>query len=269
MLCLLLSGISLVPSASASQATDPSLDGMARKIASALETENARKVAVFDFAGPDRKLTELGRDLAWDFCQSLQRETGTFNVIDRAEIYAVIRSNRLAPGIVRFSDVALWLSLQLKVDAFMVGSVIPTTGKLSVGVAAIQVKSGKVIAESTDSIPFSDRMNTLLAIVITPTPGFELAQEPPANGAAPKCIHCPSPVYSGLAAQEGIEGTLVLSGIVGLDGHVRDIDIAKALSHGLNEQAIAVVETWTFVPAKSADGKSVELEALFEVKFRR
>jgi TonB family protein len=111
-------------------------------------------------------------------------------------------------------------------------------------------------------------MNAHLEVVVTPAPRIDPSQLVPAHGTAPKCVHCPSPKYSGPGAQDRIEGTVALSALVGLDGRARDIDIVQPLSHGLTEQAIAAVESWTLVPAKSADGKPLEIKTLFEVTFK-
>ena len=83
----------------------------------------------------------------------------------------------------------------------------------------------------------------------------------------PKAIYLPDPQYSKVARKAGREGTVVLWMIVGVDGRPIDIQVARALGMGLDEQAVAAVRNWRFKPALK-DGQPVPVRVNVEVSFR-
>ncbi|HKR32691.1 MAG TPA: energy transducer TonB [Terriglobales bacterium] len=84
---------------------------------------------------------------------------------------------------------------------------------------------------------------------------------------APSPIYKPEPEYSPEARQAKLQGTVILSLIVGADGRTRGIRIARSLGMGLDERAIEAVRQWRFDPAKK-DGAAVPVAVEVEVSFR-
>lgn len=84
---------------------------------------------------------------------------------------------------------------------------------------------------------------------------------------APLPIYKPEPEYSPEARQAKLQGTVILSLIVGSDGTARGIRVARSLGLGLDEKAIEAVRQWRFDPAKK-DGKPVPVAVDVEVSFR-
>lgn len=84
---------------------------------------------------------------------------------------------------------------------------------------------------------------------------------------APSPIYKPEPEYSPEARQAKLQGTVILSLIVGTDGIARGIRVARSLGMGLDERAIEAVRQWRFDPAKK-DGKPVAVAVEVEVSFR-
>jgi TonB family protein len=64
-----------------------------------------------------------------------------------------------------------------------------------------------------------------------------------------------------------LQGTVILSLIVGVDGKAHAIQVARSLGLGLDEMAIEAVRQWRFDPAKK-DGKPVAVAVDVEVSFR-
>jgi TonB family protein len=83
---------------------------------------------------------------------------------------------------------------------------------------------------------------------------------------APKAIYAPDPKYSEEAVKAKFQGTCVLWLVVGPDGLVRDIRVAKKLGMGLDEKAMEAVKTWKFKPAMQ-DGEPVAVQINVEVTF--
>src|SRR5581483_1746438 len=84
---------------------------------------------------------------------------------------------------------------------------------------------------------------------------------------APLPIYKPEPEYSAEARRAKLQGTVILSLIVGIDGKAHAIHVARSLGMGLDERAIEAVRQWRFDPAKR-DGKPVAVAVDVEVSFR-
>src|SRR5690348_13182569 len=83
----------------------------------------------------------------------------------------------------------------------------------------------------------------------------------------PRVLYKPEPEYSPEARQAKLQGTVILSIVVGSDGRAHDLKVDRSLGMGLDERAIEAVRQWRFDPAKK-DGKPVSVAVEVEVSFR-
>jgi len=102
-------------------------------------------------------------------------------------------------------------------------------------------------------------------------PGDGIGDGPygPGNGVtAPDLVHRTQPQYSVDAMRAKLQGVAVLTGIVGVDGRLHDIRIARSLdaTFGLDQEAIACVRQWRFRPG-TRQGKPVAVYVTIEVAF--
>src|SRR5437879_10446687 len=65
----------------------------------------------------------------------------------------------------------------------------------------------------------------------------------------PKVIYSPDPEYSETARYAKYKGTCVVGVILGKDGNVSDLWIARKLGLGLDQKALEAVRQWKFEPA--------------------
>jgi TonB family protein len=92
------------------------------------------------------------------------------------------------------------------------------------------------------------------------------------NEAAPATVgpqidqYTTPPLYSDAARMRGIEGVVTLEAVIGSDGTVRRLRVAKGLGHGLDENALLAVRDWRFVPARQ-NGTAVEATTRVDVEF--
>jgi TonB family protein len=63
-----------------------------------------------------------------------------------------------------------------------------------------------------------------------------------------------------------ISGLVKLRAVVGIDGHVRDVEVVRSLGYGLDENAVDAVRRWEFQPALK-DGTPVEATVPIECQF--
>ncbi len=84
---------------------------------------------------------------------------------------------------------------------------------------------------------------------------------------APRVVYDPDPDFSDEARKAKYQGTVLLWLIVGADGRAHDIKVARSLGMGLDEKAIAAVQTWRFEPGK-LNGAPVPVQVNVAVNFR-
>lgn len=82
------------------------------------------------------------------------------------------------------------------------------------------------------------------------------------------CLVCPDPLYSDEARKIKVQGSVILSVLVGADGRARDIRVVSGLGMGLDENAIQAVRSWKFAPAKDAAQHPVASWIKVETVFR-
>ena len=84
---------------------------------------------------------------------------------------------------------------------------------------------------------------------------------------APFVAARPKPEYSEEARLAKLEGTVLLSVVVGADGSPRDIRVARPLGLGLDESAVENIRSWTFRRG-TKDGAPVDVLVNEEIFFR-
>ena len=83
----------------------------------------------------------------------------------------------------------------------------------------------------------------------------------------PSLVHRVEPTYTKEARDAGLEGTVVLSVVVGPDDRTHDMEVLSRVGMGLDQQAVDAVKQWRFEPARK-DGEPVAIQATIEVNFR-
>jgi TonB family protein len=84
---------------------------------------------------------------------------------------------------------------------------------------------------------------------------------------APIVTRMTQPGYSAEARLAGLEGTVVLTGVIDPDGSPRDMRVTRAIGLGLDEKAIDAIARWRFKPGTFA-GRPIPVFASFAMDFR-
>ena len=82
------------------------------------------------------------------------------------------------------------------------------------------------------------------------------------------CRICPDPMYSEEARKSKVQGSVLLSVLVGVDGRVKEVRVIRGLGMGLDENALEAVRKWQFLPAKDAAQHPVATWIKVETMFR-
>jgi TonB family protein len=83
----------------------------------------------------------------------------------------------------------------------------------------------------------------------------------------PKIIRRTDPQYTKEALGAKIEGNVILSSVIGVDGAPSDIKLVRGLGMGLDEKAVECLKQWRFSPATDR-GKPVSTTVTIAVNFR-
>jgi len=93
------------------------------------------------------------------------------------------------------------------------------------------------------------------------------AQDAKPKTTQPKVLYKVEPQYTEEAKTAKVAGSVLLNLVVDENGNAQDIQVARSLDEGLDQNAIQAVRQWRFSPA-TEDGKPVALPVKIEVNFR-
>ncbi|MFN7921059.1 MAG: M56 family metallopeptidase [Bryobacteraceae bacterium] len=126
----------------------------------------------------------------------------------------------------------------------------------------------------TDRRPASRRgvfaVMAMVAMLLMPLAAVRAAEEVHKVGGevtSPQVLYKTEPKYTEAARDAKIEGTTVLYCVITKDGKATDITVTTSLDPGLDENAVAALEQWTFIPGKKK-GVPVAVAATIQVNFR-
>jgi TonB family protein len=85
----------------------------------------------------------------------------------------------------------------------------------------------------------------------------------------PRVLREVKPRYTADAMRAGIQGSVLLDGIVEVDGSLGSIRVRRSLdsTHGLDDEAVRAASQWRFVPA-AKDGVAVRMAITIELAFK-
>ncbi|HYK00925.1 MAG TPA: TonB family protein [Thermoanaerobaculia bacterium] len=89
----------------------------------------------------------------------------------------------------------------------------------------------------------------------------------PAGGTQPRELERVVPRYPQSARRRGIEGAVVVRGIVRRDGSIDNVEVIKDLPYGLGDEARRAVSRWRFRPA-TYRGEEIDVYYTVTVNFR-
>ena len=82
----------------------------------------------------------------------------------------------------------------------------------------------------------------------------------------PRVISRVDPEFTDAARKAGLQGTVLLSATIDVDGRPKDIKVLRPLGRGLDEQAVKAFSQWRFTPG-TKDGQPVPVEIKIEEGF--
>ena len=83
----------------------------------------------------------------------------------------------------------------------------------------------------------------------------------------PRKVNAPSPLYTQIAKEKGIQGMVILQAVISEEGTVGEIEVLKGMPYGLTETAAEALRQWTFEPA-TLEGEPVAVYYHLTFNFR-
>jgi TonB family protein len=257
-------------SATAQKTAEP-LDDAAAKIADAISHAKLKTVVVFDFPGPDNRLTQLGLDLAAGFRTALARSGPKFHVEDAMQVNEILATDSYSPTFIFFPDSLLAPAQDLGAKAFVSGQLSVDGDKVVVALSSYQGSDGKGLRGLRVSWPLTENSKAILdknLLAVKQTGTSDVPNAGNAGYTTPTCLFCPRADYSDAAMNVRIQGIVELVGTVDTDGRFKDLQIVKPLPYGLNREAMEAIRKWKLSPALGPDGKPAAVRQLVEVSFQ-
>lgn len=106
----------------------------------------------------------------------------------------------------------------------------------------------------------------LAALFLIATASMLLPQEI-LHTTPPKVIHTVQPEYTKEAQDAKLQGDVVVSALVDVDGIPTDVKVTRGLGMGLDEKAVECVKQWRFSPGTN-HGDDIVTKVVIEVNFR-
>lgn len=237
---------------------------LSAQVASALEKANIKgKVVILDFSGPGLEVTQLGRNLADQLFDAMPKAGKKFTIVDRNEMLEELRKDN--PSFLASSDIDTGRVLPLThADTEILGHLEKNSDSFSLKLEIRRSKKMKTVAKLAVSLPVSSEATAQISKVIS---SREYAEAGAIGFTLPDCLHCPMPPYPDAAFRSRAEGSVVLSVLIGPDGHAHDITVQKHFRADLESSAINAVGDWTFKPAIGPDGQPATVKMLIEIDF--
>jgi TonB family protein len=251
------------------RAQEATMDAAAARMADALSKSKQTRVVVFDFVGPDGKMTALGERLADDFSQALSKSGPQLHVENRSRIAEIILKEQYNPDVIHIPTFEFTLAYDMKMKAFVSGTISLQGHDVNVVVKSTAVKHDKSIERLTFSLVLTDEGAALLARTVAEAPVPPYLDVDDKKESPPHCKSCPPANYSSDALQNKIEGTVILEAVVDANGVISNIRVLKPMPYGLTAAAVQAVRSWRLSPATAQDGTPITIREVFEVSFHR
>lgn len=104
-----------------------------------------------------------------------------------------------------------------------------------------------------------------VAPLVPPPPADEAVPYRP-EMTKPRIVNFVEPHYTEMARRARLQGTVIVSAVIDVDGRVYDIQVLKRLGMGLDAEAATAVAQWRFTPA-TLNGRPVKVLYTLTVNF--
>jgi hypothetical protein len=278
--CLATAFVTLCFSPAPAPAQESGVAAGANQIADFAALQSFRRIVVVDFAGPDGRTTQLGRQLAQDIRVELARQARGAEVLSPSNFKKLFDEFDLPESDSFVPAVMLFCGQSLGADAIVTASLRRGDAALSAHLEVRRIPAGspdardyyprdKALFSAQFDVPLTpDRQALLQQIVGDTARDVRSFREDDPDFVRPRCGHCPDPHYTREAREFKLEGKLLIAATITADGRVEELRLLRKLGRGLDQQSLREVSGWRLEPGRLASGQPVATRLLIEVTFR-
>jgi TonB family protein len=237
----------------------------AQQLTKDIARSGLHKIYIPDFTDSSGKQSALGQWFAGTFSQLLSDDAKSFAVISRVDVHRYLAKSGWTDRDLSTADVLAKLASGFGPDAILWGTI-----SVNQDVATIDLTIRDPLGKELFRSQYEDGPNPYLR------DDFEATQ----SGAdfyfagldgvtVPKCLYCPAPEYPIGQGSRRVEGQVLLTVLVTVEGKADQIRLVKSLDAAFDRAAINVMQSWRFEPAKDIDGKLVPVRMPIELSFKR
>jgi TonB family protein len=264
LLLLLLSKASEAQASPSEPNLDPAIAGLADRIAENLHKVKAKRVALFDFQGPEHETHPVGKLFAEQLAFALQTAAPDLQFVDRSKLVMTVAAKdgkSDASAYRKFREVAK----KAGANSLVTGKLARISERIGITLS-VQSLSREGGADVTGALPITDEM---LALSSEPIPTFHGIPRAGAGGfTSPTCKYCSLPEYTEQARAAKFQGDVTLAVVVTAEGSVGNVVVLRGPGYGLEERSAETVRKWKFNPALDVEGKPSTVVVEIEVTFR-
>lgn len=262
MMCFLLGASHL------SADKDKELKRAAEVLAQKIDNLKLQRLYVPDFLGPDAARTDRGAYLAAVFAKALTEHAGkNFEVVDRAVVQRTYDSLGLAAHDLQEREVLTRLGIENGADAILWGTISQIAKEITIDLSLSEARSGKVLHSLQCQQHRTPQFEALFPAESDPSGRVFYFSGYDGVG-FPKSIHSPPPSYTDEARRRKLNGTVLLSAVISIQGKVEQVRVVQSLEPSLDQASIEIVRSWKMSPAKDAAGNLVPIRAPIETTFK-
>lgn len=240
-------------------------------------SEQDCKIVVTNFALPDGYTSHYGMQLADKLSTEMASQQPNCEVVERRLLQDLLRKDRI-PAKSIDAAVARSIASALKARFVVLGTTTKTDGdliQLSADLVDLADKdwNGYSVAVDLSAPKASDAMLPSepfgpLEPITSAGNGDNVFRAGVDGVSIPRCTYMPNPDYSEEARKLRVNGAITAEAVVTAEGRVENVRIVRGLPGGLNENAVAAIQTWLCEPAMRDDNavaSLLQMEVTFHV----
>ena len=222
-----------------------------------------RKIYVPDFTDSLAGRVTLGRYFAASVSTLLNDNAKGFAVASRVEVHRYLRASGRTDRDLSTPDVLAKLMSDLGLDAILWGSISMNRDEVTINLVA-RNSLGKELFKNQRH----ERLSPILQSDFTAQVDTDFYFVGLDGITMPKCLYCPIPPYPIGQGNRSLEGDVILSVLVTVDGKPDQIRIVQKLGPDLDRAAIEGVQSWRFSPSKDPYGRLVPVRLPVQITFK-
>jgi TonB family protein len=237
----------------------------AQELTKDIAQSGVRRIYFPDLMDASERQVVSGRYFAANFSRLVnEKAKNAFVVVSRIEVHKYLAKSGLTDHDLSTDAIRAKLASDFGLDAILSGTITVNQGVASIDLIG-RDPSGKELFRSR----YEEVLNPSLIDDMDVWQSGGDFYFPGLDGVTvPKCLSCPIPERPLGDRAKRLEGKVILSILVTVEGKAGEIHLVKKFDPDFDRAAINAVQTWRFVPSHDPDGKPVPVRVPVELTFR-